>query len=291
MDISMRKMSVFSKTTEKIRNLVYFYKYMQAFKKIRDAKVLYSEIQYRENLGFFFNGKKSMELGNFEPEETAIIENLMNSFDVFINIGANFGYYVCKALSNDLETLAFEPHQFNVNVMLNNIYSNNFGSDFYIFPVALGSSSGILPMYGASTGASLIKGWAGQENSSLVPITTFDDSAAHLIEGKNCLILIDIEGAELECLKGAKSLLSSDSQNVFLIEISTTEHQPSGVSVNPNLLRTFTYMSDFGYMAYTADKNLRKIEIDEVKEIAASLNNTLGTNNFLFVKDENYLPN
>ena len=36
------------------------------------------------------------------------------------------------------------------------------------------------------------------------------------------LVLIDIEGSELNCLKGADALIKSSENNVFLIEINVS---------------------------------------------------------------------
>lgn len=250
----------------------------------RDSKRLGSEVKYRERLGFSFNGSPSMQEGDFEPDETRIFERVIEYCDVFINVGANAGYYVCKALKHNKQTIAFEPNQMNVNVLLRNVEANDFSASFQLFPVALSDQPGILPMYGASTGASLVKGWAGQLTSTLVPISVFDETVAPLVSGKNCFVLIDIEGAELGCLKGATTLLASKMRNVFLIEISVNEHQPTGTIINPNLVATFELMFSYGFAAYTADSELREIELTEVKKIQASNVDTLGTHNFLFVK-------
>jgi FkbM family methyltransferase len=261
----------------------------ECYRHIRDAKRLNASIEFREKLGFFFNGDWATENGEFEPLETVIIENLLDSVEIFINIGANYGYYVCKALKGGVETIAFEPNQHNVNMMLKNVHANRFDAKFQLFPVALSDELGILPMYGSSTGASLIKGWAGQLNSYLVATSTFDKTAKSLTEGKQCLILIDIEGAEYNCLKGAMSLLCSKSKNIFLIEITVAEHQPDGKLINPDLFNIFSMMADHGYNAYTADCKLRKIELSEVFNIESTLIDTLGVHNFLFVKQDEIL--
>jgi len=268
---------------EKFPILANFYRYM------RDEKALTAEIKLRKKLGFFFNGNTAMEEGVFEPNETLIIEQLLEDFDSFINIGANTGYYVCKALCKGIDTIAFEPNHLNVILLLRNIEANNFHSEFQMFPVALSDKPGILPMYGASTGASLINGWAGQKGSTLVPISTFDNIASSLINKKKCLVVIDVEGAELNCLKGATSLLSSNNDNVFLIEISITEHQPIGIKFNPYFLETFQLMDSYGYSAYTADTKLRKISLSEVKGVSSNHIDTLKTRNFIFAKSGDIL--
>lgn len=254
------------------------------YRYLRDSKDFRKEIKYRKHLGFLFNGQDSMEKGNFEPHETIIFDKVISSFDLLINVGANSGYYVCKALKQNVDVLAYEPNQFNVNLLLQNVYANKFNADFLLFPVALSNKSGVLPIYGSGTGTSLIKGWAGQVSETLVPISTFDTTGKLISTNKNCLIIIDIEGAELDCLNGAKSLLQTDTNNVFMIEISIDEHQPISGKLNPNILKTFQLFYDFGYFGYTADDNLRKIELLEVKNIIDTNINTFTGHNFLFVK-------
>jgi FkbM family methyltransferase len=261
------------------------------YRYVRDYRELNKDVKYRNILGFFFNGPKAMEEGTFEPQETFIFEKVIHRFDMFINIGANTGYYVCKALKCGTDVVAFEPNQLNVNFMLKNIEANNFINTFQLFPIALSNKLGVMPIFGASTGASLVEGWADQYNKNLTPISTFDKTAKSLIIDKDCFILIDIEGAELDCLKGAETLLKSDANHLFLIEISIGEHQPHGVEINPNLLETFELMDSFGYVAFTADKELRKIHLSEVKEVAESHIDSLGVHNFLFLKQENFLNN
>ena len=145
-------------------------------------------------------------------------------------------------------------------------------------------------MYGESTGASLIKGWAGQKNSTLVPVSVFDKITSPLIKKQRCFVIIDIEGSEFKCLNGAKSLLSSKMDNIFLIEISVKEHQPNNAKTNPYLFDTFNLMKKYGYSAYTADSSLRKIELREVKKIQISNLDTLGIKkNFIFSKNSKIL--
>jgi FkbM family methyltransferase len=269
---------------EKFPWLANFYRYN------RNVKSLNSKIKFRDHLGFYFNGNSLMEKGEFEPEETFIFDQIINSFDTFINIGANTGYYVCKALKKKKRTLAFEPNQLNVNILLKNIEANNFKSDFQLFPVALSDKEGTQLMYGESTGASLIKGWAGQKNSTLVPVSVFDKITSPLIKKQRCFVIIDIEGSEFKCLNGAKSLLSSKMDNIFLIEISVKEHQPNNAKINPYLFDTFNLMKKYGYSAYTADSSLRKIELREVKKIQISNLDTLGIKkNFIFSKNSKIL--
>lgn len=279
----MNILSILKPIVEKIPFAANFYRY------IRDKKSLNREVIYRNNLGFFFNGSISMEKGEFDLNETFIIESFLDTFDTFINIGANTGYYVCKALKKGVQTIAFEPNLYNIKVFLKNIEANNFSTKLHFFPVALSNKVGVLPMYGTYTSSSLVKGWMGQKQKNLVSVSTFDEIALPLVENKPCFIVIDIEGAELDCLKGAKKLLSSKSENVFFIEISVSDNHLNEKIINPNLYETFSLMDSYGYDAYTADKNIRKIELSEVSKINSSNINTLNIPNFLFARNKEIL--
>jgi hypothetical protein len=52
------------------------------------------------SLGFKFIGNKSMMNSLFEPCETEIVKKIFPKVNLFINVGANIGYYVCLALYN-----------------------------------------------------------------------------------------------------------------------------------------------------------------------------------------------
>lgn len=255
------------------------------YRTLRDMNSLDKPVEFRRDLGFYFNGSLEMELGLFEPNETRIFEHYLNQVDCFVNIGANTGYYVCRALKRGVATIAFEPNQLNVSRLLKNVEANAFTIAPHIFPVALSDKPGILPLFGANTGASLVKGWAGQDAATLVPVAAFDQIAAPMISGKRCFVLIDVEGAELSCLRGAQTLLKSDLNVIFLIEISVAELQPEGVCINPNLVETFSFMERYGYKSFTASRQPRQISLSEVQLILDTQINTLEVHNFIFVKD------
>ena len=260
-----------------------------AYRFWRDSKPLKRPLEYRSALGFKFNGPESMELGVFEPQETIIFEKAVNCFDLVVNIGANTGYYALKALAKGVDVCAFEPNYLNTKILLRNVMGNDFESDFHLIPIALGDFPGILPLYGVSTGASLVNGWAGQTHVNLVAVNTFDNVASNIIADKSCFVIMDIEGAELNCLKGSKSLLSGVKKNVFFIEISVGEHQPEGIAINPNLRETFSLFFSYGYKCYTADQYLRAVKMEEVDQILLSGTDSLGTHNFLFLSEERKL--
>lgn len=252
---------------------------------IRESRKVFAEPQ-QTPMGFKLSGNKAMQAGEFEPEETQIVKQFLGQVDVVVNVGANIGYYCCIALARGKHVIAFEPMNQNLRYLLRNIKANNWESRIEIYPLALSDRVGIIEIYGGGTGASLVKGWAGtpEHHVTLVPSTTLDNALGTRFGGKQCFMLVDIEGAEQLMLEGSSIFIAMEPKPVWLVEVSISEHQPSGIKINPNLSSTFDIFWDSGYEAWTADKKCRIIQPDEIKQIVRSGADTLHTHNFLFIE-------
>ena len=252
---------------------------------IRESSKIFEEPRPTP-MGFKLAGNKAMQSGAFEPEETRIVEQLLGQVDTVVNIGANIGYYCCIALARDKYVVAFEPMQQNLRYLLRNIKANNWESRIEVYPLALSDRVGVIEIYGGGTGASLVKGWAGtpEHHVTLVPRTTLDNALGTRFAGKQCLMLVDIEGAERLMLAGASIFIAMDPKPVWLVEVSISEHQPDGIKINPHLSSTFEVFWDSGYEAWTADSTCRLIQPDEIRQVVSSGTDTLHTHNFLFIE-------
>lgn len=235
-------------------------------------------------MGFRFYGIPSMLDGSFEAEETATIRDLLTHSDLFINVGANVGFYCCHACQLGVPVIAFEPIPLNRAALVRNLDANHWRSAVDLRPVALSDHAGEATIYGSRLGASLIPGWADTpaHYSSRITLSTLDSEIADRIAHQRTLILVDIEGAERAMLDGARRVLASTPTPTWIIEIAVSEHQPTGVTVNPNLLDTFELFWGLGYEARTADRAQRLITREEVAAVAATGHDTLECHNFLF---------
>jgi FkbM family methyltransferase len=233
--------------------------------------------------GFNLAGNEAMASGNFEPQETNLVRDLLTHVDMLINVGANVGYYCCHSLSLGKPVIAVEPIAHNVHYLLKNIRDNGWASQAQVYPVALGTSTDILEIWGGGTGASLIKGWASIPESyvALVPVLSLDQILGNGIAGKHILILVDIEGAEFMMLQGALKTLSHNPRPIWMVEITTTEHQPAGSIMNPHFKQTFEMFFSHGYRAYMADEQQNKVTREMVEDVASG-KACITTYNFLF---------
>ena len=106
-------------------------------------------------------------------------------------------------------------------------------------PLALGQTIGVATLFGASIGASLIKGWAGSSLllRRVVPVSTLDLIFAGRFSQERSLIKIDVEGAEYPLLQGGKSPLNLDPAPIWIAEIALGGSHPGGY--NPRFREIF----------------------------------------------------
>jgi len=233
--------------------------------------------------GFTFAGHDAMAQGSFEPEETKVVRGLLADVDMLVNVGANVGYYCCHALSMGKPVIAVEPMPRNLHYLLKNIRNNGWADKAEVFPVAMGSCTDILQMWGGGTGASLVKGWAGipEDYVTHVPVLSLDRVLGESLRGKKVLIVVDIEGAEYMMLQGAKQTLISEPRPVWMIEISSTEYQPEGTVMKPRFDKTFELFFAQGYRSFAASEAGKEVTPEVVRKVMDGIQE-LDTHNFIF---------
>jgi FkbM family methyltransferase len=265
---------------EKIPTLANMYRF------IRDSRFIYKETSVTQ-FGFNFIGNKIMSSGNFEKEETILFNQILDNVDLFINVGANIGYYCCHALFKNKQVIAFEPMSLNLKYLLRNIKDNCWEDNVEVYPLALSNKvRGIIEIYGGGTDASIIKGWvkSTEKFKTLVPSTTLDNIIGNRINNVSSLILVDIEGAELLMLEGATNTIKNHPKPVWLVEIAVADHQPKNIKINPNIEKTFVLFWEQGYEAWTANSECRLITPEEIKNVLFTGVDSLHTHNFLFIE-------
>jgi FkbM family methyltransferase len=232
-----------------------------------------------------------MRTGKFEEVETALISALLPQIDVFVDVGANLGYYTCVALQQSKHVVAFEPQQHNLKCLFQNVASNNWSNLAEIFPLALSDRPGLLTLYGASgPSASLLKDWASYSSrfQQVVPVSTLDNVLAGRFSGKRLLVKIDVEGAEYRVLEGAIQTIARTPRPVWLLEVALEQFHPNGS--NPDFERTFQLFWEHGYDAYTATSQPTLVTTDDVKSWVQANRAASGTFNYVFVQSGSILP-
>ncbi|QDD12078.1 FkbM family methyltransferase [Candidatus Methylopumilus rimovensis] len=243
----------------KLRKLI---SYINKFKyEINDVYASYLSRSLRPVItpyGFMLVGSKSihhiaMQKGTFEPAEVSLFEAEFKQSDVFVDVGANIGFYSCIAKTLGKHVIAIEPLPKNLNYLLENLSANHW-DDVEIFPVGLSEKPGFATLYGASsTGASLIGSWAGasQRFKRRIAISTLDVLLGNRFASKKLFIKIDVEGVEYSVLQGSILTLGRHPKPTWVIEICLNEYHPNGM--NPNYENIFNLFWNYGYSIHTAD--------------------------------------
>lgn len=172
-----------------------------------------------------------------EPQVSSFIINKKGS--IFVDIGANVGYY-SFLLHNNYETiLAVEPHPENVKIMGIIKTENNY-SKVKICPFAIGDKddNGVKLYLGSHCGGhSLLPSSRFIQKPSLNYITVKAITLDFLLGTYSNvdLVKVDVEGAEWKVLDGAKDVMNKI--NAWLIEL----HDLTRKTELENLMKAFNY--------------------------------------------------
>lgn len=254
---------------------------------VRSAYLTRSTTLQATPFGFLLIGTNSihhlaMQEGTFEPHETRLFMDLLRQVDVFVDVGANIGFYTCLARQSERHVVSVEPLTRNLKYLYANLAANKWDK-VEIFPVGVGDSPGLAVLYGgSSTGASLIASWAGAVRSfrQTIPISTLDILLGSRFAGKRLLIKVDVEGAEYLTLLGAKDILRQEPRPTWVIEICLNEYHPEGM--NPHYMATFGKFWEHGYEARTADERNILIQRTDVERWLQTGHCDSGTINYKF---------
>ena len=111
----------------------------------------------RTRHGFLFVGSRVFLKESWERHEQDLISLLLLKADLFVNVGANVGYYCLLAQSRGVKTIAFEPESKNCELFVRNMSNNGFSDNIVLFPVAVGDVPGFADIHGRMSTVTLMK--------------------------------------------------------------------------------------------------------------------------------------
>ena len=234
-------------------------------------------------LGFMFGGNADMQAGLFEPEEVEVVRRYLHGAALFVDVGANVGYFSCISRQLGAKVIAIEPCIQNIDFLLMNLDANGW-TDVEVYPVCVGEAPGLTTIYGWGTGASVVQSWAGWDGSqqSLAPITTLDVLLGDRFQLEQLVIKVDVEGVEYSVLRGAQSTLRRSPSPVWLMEVCFTENHPTGI--NPDFLDIFRVFWEEGYVARTVGREQITVTAEDVERWMRNKHRDFGSINYLFEK-------
>jgi len=149
----------------------------------------------------------------YEDELELLFKNSVGVDYTLIDCGANFGYWSVLISSRPYgshKAIAIEPSSQNFSKLANNAKIN--GNRFEVMKCAIGAARGTARLSGTKHEAFSIAGDANSGGEP-VPVIALDNliDDGKVSPGGKYLIKLDVEGVEIEAIKGGKRLLQGDS--------------------------------------------------------------------------------
>lgn len=192
--------------------------------------------------------------GSFEPNEFAFLDRTLGRRMTFVDVGANDGLYTLFAagrVGRRGRVLAFEPSSRERRVLDRNIALNRL-RNVVVVPSALADEAGQATLQIAPTlhgGHNTLGGFAYKGVDAVateqVQVETLDSVVARLGIAKVDVVKIDVEGAELKVLEGAREVLRR-SRPLLLIEANDDALRNQGAST----AQLLALLRSLGYAIY-----------------------------------------
>jgi FkbM family methyltransferase len=203
--------------------------------------------------------------GIYEKPYVQFLSSLpKDEIKTIIDIGANIGNYTLalkRAYPNSV-VHSFEPNSINFNRLIRNISLNEF-KNIKVNQLGLSDKKGELKLYfdDKNMGAATLAENVGSKHESII-LDTLDNYCSSNNINNIDLLKIDIEGGELNCLKGGQVMLNQTNKGVLQLEIDYGHCKRLGYTAN----ELFEYPRRFGYVPYLMKKSGKIYQISELPD-------------------------
>jgi FkbM family methyltransferase len=227
-------------------------------KKIyRDSEIRFI---YRTKFGFdiFVHPEKILDILTTNQACDAelwmhAVQKLIKSLDVTVDVGANIGITSCWFSRISRTVYAFEPDSDNIKYLKDNLCLNKI-RNVEVVPCVAGNINSEVDFYlRQSFGhhSASKKHITKTKKSVRLPVVRLDDFLQKRGITSISLLKIDVEGSEIDVLKGVEWYIKSKH-----ISLIVFEHAPVLFENNSQRIEVFDYLSKFGYRIFDVDHNM-----------------------------------
>jgi FkbM family methyltransferase len=228
------------------------------FRGLRRPSIVYDHyLGYRLKLLSSDDPTHDIYFGRYEPEETGKILELVQPGMTVLDVGANLGYFtllMALRVGPEGKVHAFEPNPAMHKRLLDNLALNPRYADgrVAVYRLALSASTGEADFFCPADGNEGVGGLRDTKRAPVVGVARVSTQRLdELVETQRItkldFIKMDIEGGELDALRGAERTLSG-MKPVILFEAYELNTAPYGYRV----FEILSYLEERGYVVTQA---------------------------------------
>jgi FkbM family methyltransferase len=203
--------------------------------------------------------------GTFERAEMRFVERMLKPGMTVLDIGAHHGFYTLlasKQVGPGGKVFAFEPSPRERKRLERHVRLNKCGN-VQVEATAVGGEGGNLAFFlveGAEDYCNSLRPPAVKSATTkiVVAVTTLDNFLIRNGIPKVDFVKLDVEGAELDVLKGSKRLLTGTARPVWLVEVYDIRTSPWGYAA----MEIVGYLGGIGYQWYRLHEGGSMVAID-----------------------------
>ncbi len=202
-------------------------------------------VVHRPGLSFYipYSLASNYAAGGFEPGTTALLQRCLRPGMVAVDVGANVGWHtltMAERVGPRGHVYAVEPAEGNLEFLRKNVEANGF-ANVTVLACAAGAADQTRTFHLRSRG-SLHGFYAHPLGDTVRTVEVEEKPLDDVIEKKIDFVKMDVEGGEVEALRGMKRLLATRPQ--VLVEWNPGTLERAGYAPNdlPDLLREQGYM-------------------------------------------------
>ncbi|MEP0843649.1 MAG: FkbM family methyltransferase [Phycisphaerae bacterium] len=192
--------------------------------------------------------------GVWQPSIESLLRRFLRAGDVFIDVGANVGYFslvASRLVGPAGRVVGFEPSPRTFEVCRSNIARNNC-TNVSLYPVALADRAGELELTEPAGGSGLatLRPLDGTPSAVVarhkVRTVALDECLSPWEADRVRLVKIDVEGAEMLVLRGMTRLLARGADLHVICEVTDSFLRQTGASA----AELHAFMREQGFEAF-----------------------------------------
>ncbi len=241
------------------KEAMFIHNYIHETKLLVGKKSTSSQLQYFNSLNDF--------------SEMSFLLHFLNHNDTFVDVGANVGVYTILAAGvSNAKVIAIEPSKETLSILKENIKINSLSNKVEVIEKAIGDKPGnVLFTQNLEAVNRIIR----KEDSSVSSFEVVKTTLDILLEQKNAnLIKIDVEGYEVNVLKGSKAVLLNPELKAIIIETNGLANK-----YELNEASIFSLLDDVGFIPF------KYLPLDGRKLIKLNIDKDIIDHNTIFIRD------